>query len=589
MGQGNVHEVLGLVDLAPVEIVPGPFLGRLGPGDDGQIQQAPGHGDIPEGHQGRVGAGGPQEGVGRPAGRHFGRRFPKPLHHPRQGPHPVAELLVETVALAEGFDFPAIGFKAGPLPDGHLAAHQVHGLDAVGALVEGHDLGVAQVLLDGVVLAVAVSAQTLHGRLADPEAHVRTVGLDNGGHEVHQVRVVGPLVAVRQFARQIGPESAAVDHRTHAVHHGLHPQQHAAHVRVVDDGHLALPAAAQISPLPALLGVGQGIEVGRAGHGHAADAGVDAGRVHHLEHVGQPHVFLAAEIADAVVLAAEGQGGRGGRMQPQLFFDAGADHVVGLTQRAVRVDTDFGHDEKGYAPDALRRPVDACQNQMDDVLGNVVVAPGDEYLVALDPEGLPFAEGRGLERGQVGAGVGLRQAHGAGPGPIVHFGHETGLEIFGGKTFDQVRRPVGQTRRHVEGLAGPVHQIVDNDPHHVGESLAAVSGVTDGSRPPVLAALAESLPKAGGARYLAVGKADRLFLTDRIERVHHPFGEVDGFGNQKIQGFLVEVPVARQLAKGAVVELVFENEEKILLVDFEAAHARLSCGRQLSMRFPLSS
>ena len=87
----------------------------------------------------------------------------------------------------------------------------------------------------------------------------------------------------------------------------------------------------------------------------------------------------------------------------------------------VRADAPFGHDEQRQALGARGRALDARQHQVDDVLRQVVVAAGDEDLRAADlvaAVGVLLREGgRGAD---VGAGLRLGEAHGAGPLAVEH-------------------------------------------------------------------------------------------------------------------------------------------------------------------------
>ncbi len=88
-------------------------------------------------------------------------------------------------------------------------------------------------------------------------------------------------------------------------------------------------------------------------------------------------------------------------MKAQLLFNAPAKHVVWLTQGPVRIDPDFRDHEKGYAPHPFGGPLDSGEQEMDDVFSQVVVAPGNEYLGALDLEVIPLPIGGGSQGGQV--------------------------------------------------------------------------------------------------------------------------------------------------------------------------------------------
>ncbi len=66
------------------------------------------------------------------------------------------------------------------------------------------------------------------------------------------------------------------------------------------------------------------------------------------------------------------------------------------------------------------------------------------------------------------------------------------------EALDQVGGTVGQAGGHVERLAGAVHQVVDDDAHHVGKPLPAVLRVAGRRRPAVTAVLAEGVAEFGG-------------------------------------------------------------------------------------------
>ena len=68
-----------------------------------------------------------------------------------------------------------------------LAADQVEGLDAVGALVDLGDARVADVLLDAGLADVAVAAEHLHGEVGGGEAVVGEEGLDDRRHQRDEI------------------------------------------------------------------------------------------------------------------------------------------------------------------------------------------------------------------------------------------------------------------------------------------------------------------------------------------------------------------------------------------------------------------
>ncbi len=103
-------------------------------------------------------------------------------------------------------------------------------------------------------------------------------------------------------------------------------------------------------------------------------------------------------------------------MYAELVLDAGAAHVVALAQRAVVVDEEFRHQEQRDATRAGGRVRQAGQDKMHDVVGEVLLAIGDEDLLAEDAvSAVAHRFGAGAQRVEVGAGLRLGQVHRAHP------------------------------------------------------------------------------------------------------------------------------------------------------------------------------
>ena len=68
-----------------------------------------------------------------------------------------------------------------------LAADQVERLDAVGALVDLGDAGVADILLDAGLADVAVAAEHLHGEVRGGEAVIGEECLDDRRHQCREI------------------------------------------------------------------------------------------------------------------------------------------------------------------------------------------------------------------------------------------------------------------------------------------------------------------------------------------------------------------------------------------------------------------
>ena len=68
-------------------------------------------------------------------------------------------------------------------------------------------------------------------------------------------------------------------------------------------------------------------------------------------------------------------------MDTHFFFHPGADNVVGLTQAAVFVHPDIGHQKKGDAPGSRRCAFDPRQHRMNNVFRQIMVTGGDKYFI----------------------------------------------------------------------------------------------------------------------------------------------------------------------------------------------------------------
>jgi hypothetical protein len=181
---------------------------------------------------------------------------------------------------------------------------------------------------------------------------------------------------------QVGVARGAHQQRQAADHDRPLAQQHAAHVGVLGDRHRrrARVLGAQRPALRALARVGHGLVVGDRRGGDAVDADHDPGLVHHLEHVADALVRLADQPAAAVAALAERQRQAGQALPADLVDHAGHRDVV--VDEPVALDAAPRHAEQRHALDAGRRAGDARQGQVHDVVGEIVVAAGDEDLGA---------------------------------------------------------------------------------------------------------------------------------------------------------------------------------------------------------------
>jgi hypothetical protein len=180
--------------------------------------------------------------------------------------------------------------------------------------------------------------------------------------------------------------------------------------------------------------------------------------------------------------------------------------------------------------------------------------------------------GDGLDVGEVGARLRLCEAHGSRPFALKHLGDIKPLQIFCGKTFDEMGRTVGETGSHVKGLACPIHEVIDDDSHHMGEALSPVFGIPGSRKPALLAKKPEGLFELRWTGDLPLLKGYPLSLPDLLKGVHHALGKVNGFTDQQIQRLFVEFSVSMERTERGIVELIFQDKEDIFLIDLKMCH-----------------
>ena len=277
--------------------------------------------------------------------------------------------------------------RAAPLSGHRLASQEVEPLDAGGSLVDGVELLVAQPGLGQVLARVPVPAVDLHRQRVRLEPLLGREGLGDGREQVEQQLGPAPLLRRDRVLGQVRLAGGLEDQRQPALHDGLLPQQHAPDVGVLDDGNLGRERVAipERPPLRALARVGERLEVGHRRRRDPVPAHHDAGLVHHLEHVREPTPGLSEEPAPAVAGLAQRQDHAGEPAPADLVDEPGHEDVVRLVA-ARRGGAQPGDEEEAHALRARRGAVDAREHHVDHVLGEVLVAAGDEDLRSAEQE-----------------------------------------------------------------------------------------------------------------------------------------------------------------------------------------------------------
>ena len=212
------------------------------------------------------------------------------------------------------------------------------------------------------------------------------------------------------------------------------------------------------------------------------------------------------------------------------MFDRGADQVVAGTERTVVIDQELRHQEQRDALQSRRGIRQAGQHEVDDVLGDVMLAPGDEDLGAADQVGAVADRlGLGRDSSEVGAGVRLGQVHRAGPGAFDHLRQVLLLQFVGSVVSDGFDGAAGQHRAQAEGHVGALPHFIDGHRHHSRQALAAVLRSEGHGHPAGFGEQFVGFLEAFGGGHHAVLADVTDAVADLVDRIEHAGGKFGGF------------------------------------------------------------
>ena len=182
------------------------------------------------------------------------------------------------------------------------------------------------------------------------------------------------------------------------------------------------------------------------------------------------------------------------------------------------------HEEQRDAARARRRVGQPRQHEMDDVVGEVVLAVGDEDLLAGDAvAAVAGALGLRAQRADVGAGLRLGEVHRARPFAGDELRRDRcACSVVGAVRGERLDRAHGQHRADAERHRGRVPHLDAGGVERVRQPLAAPfvgRRKRRSSRPPTQAAI--GLLPAGRRGDGAVLERRAELVADRVERRDH--------------------------------------------------------------------
>ena len=342
--------------------------------------------------------------------------------------------------------------------------------------------------------------------------------LDQGRQQVDPALVARPglqIAVVQGMIEMVhGPQGQCPS----PLGKGLHGQQHAAHIRVLDNRHRArVPRCAALTALP---GVATGRLAGPFRHRHPLQPHRQPGVVHHREHVAQTLILFSNQVAQGAAVVAIGHGAGGTGVDAELVLHADGKDIIALADSPLGIHQELGHDEQGNALDPRRRVRGASQYEVNDVVGIGLIAPGDEDRLAEQPKVVAIRLGAGGDQPQIGPRLGFGEVHGASPLTTDQAGQIQGLLAFGAIAGKGGDHPLGEHRHQAKGHIGALQNLVHGESEGVGQPLAAKRGIAGQAWPtagPI--GLVEAIEGRGG-NYPAILHPGTLPIRGLIARRH---------------------------------------------------------------------
>jgi hypothetical protein len=320
----------------------------------------------------------------------------------------------------------------------------------------------------------------------------------------------------------------------------------------------------------------------------------------------RPVAGLADEVADRAGSAAhrvpafaEVEQRVGNAAVSELVVQARQRHVVALAgEAAFGVDELLGHDEERDPLGARNRlavgPGDLGQHQVDDVLGEFVLAVGDPHLVAAQAIAraqrigvVAVAVGRGACRDirEARSGLGLRQAHRAEEAPGELVPREHGLLHRRAVRHQQVGVAAGQHAASADADGGLGEEAVRRHLHDAGQLHAAHLVVLRRGEHAGLDVGARRGVAAFGQVHLLAVEPRLLGVGDAVVRRELVAGNLLAGVEHRIEGLARVVGKARPLAQRLHAEPVVEQEVDGLAVGHRVSFPGEGCTLHSLRRF----
>ena len=400
------------------------------------------------------------------------------------------------------------------------------------------------------LLDIAHAAEDLDAKAGDLDADIGGPAFGDGGEQIGEA-----LPGLVAGVRPVNGGGIQIHQRAAGFGEGAHRHDSAAHVGMFDDAHRSGPGA-ELSGLHTGAGIIQRVLHGAFGNGDALQAHLHAGVVHHGEHGAHAAAFTADHPADALIMIAKAHRAGGGSVDAELVFKANAFQVV-----AGAIGQELGHQEQADALGARRAVGRAGEDEVDDILRRVMLAPGDEDLGALDaPAAIRVGFRAGFQRADVAAGGWLGEVHRAGPFTGDELGEVALLQFRAGVGGERLDRALAQHHAQGEGHVGGGELFLHGDRDGEGQALAAMRFRHAQPRPASLHILAIGLHETGGQCHHAVVQFCVGLVAALVQRREDVPSQLAGFGQDRVHHIRRRVGIGGQCGEARQIGDHVEHE-----------------------------
>ena len=266
-------------------------------------------------------------------------------------------------------------------------------------------------------------------------------------------------------------------------------------------------------------------------------------------------------------------------------------NVVTRAERSVQIDQILRHDEERNTLDAGRRVGRARQHHVNDVVGVIVIAVGDEDLLAVElVRAIALRYGAGSHGREIRSGLRLGQIHRSGPRAVDHLWQKRRLLLGRRAQFERLDRALRQQRTQVERHVRRMPHFLDGRRNELRQSLAAIFRIFGEPVPAVLDELPIRLLEARGGLHAAIRESRRTLAIPRhVQRVKHVARELGGLFENGGDGVGRRFFEARQRRDLRETRKVIQNELHFLKRSVIGAHGIVSAvgSRKNSLTDPI--